>query len=264
MEKKSTKNDRYTISAIDKALDVIEALAEHDSLNLIELAEMLSKPKSSVYRIILTLENRGYITRSEETGKYTLGYKQLTLTRNLLEKNSLRNCALPEMRWLSDKYAETVNLGVLSGGKVLYMEMIEGKHSLRMNESIGSTSPFHATAIGKTIAAFSSEEKVESLLALNPLQKITPNTIVDVDLFKKELCLIRERGYAVDDQEVVLGARCVAAPIFNLSGKVEAAISISGAIHRYPEEKIPEIAEDVKEKANNISAKLGFTGKISV
>lgn len=262
MNNKNSNSDRYIISSIDKALDVIEALAEHEGLNLLELAELLNKPKSSVYRIIFTLEKRGYIARSEENGKYVLGYKQLALTRHLLEKNSLRNCALPEMQQLSDKYAETVNLGVLSEGEVLYIEMIEGTHSLRMNESVGSTSPFHATAIGKAIAAHSSQEIIDALLALKTLRKMTPNTIVDLNVFKEELASIKAQGYAVDDQEIVQGARCIAAPIFNLSGKVEGAISISGAIHRYPADKIPAIAADVKKMANNISIKLGYTKKL--
>lgn len=258
MEKNKSEVNRYTISAIDKALDVIETLADQEALSLLELSELLKRPKSSIYRIVLTLENRGYVTRSEENEKYTLGYKQLTIARKLLTKSSLRGSAYHEMKWLSDKYGDTVNLGVLIGGDVLYIDMIEGSHSLRMNESIGSTSPFHATAIGKAIAALRYQNNFDALLELKPLQKITINTITDIGVFRKELTSVLDKGYAVDDEESVQGARCIAAPVFNLSGKVEEAISISGAIHRYSMNEVPGIADDVKKAANNISVKLGY------
>lgn len=257
-----SQEKRYTINSIEKALDVLEALSDYSSLSLIELADLLDKPKSSLYRIILTLENRGFISRSEEDGKYCLGYKPLIITKNLLENNSLRSCAVNEMKELVEKHGDTVNLGVLSHGSVLYLEIIEGTYSLRMNESVGSTAPFHASAIGKTIAAYLTEDELNEVLKNQEFIKKAPNTITDKKSFIEALKTIKNQGYAVDDEEVVQGARCIAAPIFNISGKVEAAVSISGAIHRYPLEKIPYIAQDVISVAQRISRKRGYVKSV--
>lgn len=250
--------DRYKISSIEKALDVIEALAEHDHLSLIELSSILGKNKSSVYRILLTLEGRGFVSRHHENGKYCLGFKQLIISKRLLENNSLRVCALPEMKRLSDKYGDTVNLGVLNEGVVLYIDIIEGTNSLRMNESVGSTGPFHATAIGKVIVSHLPKEERERLLQSTIYEPITDTTITNAAALKDELNAIRSRGYAIDNEEIVVGARCVSAPIFNNTGKVEGAISISGAAHRYPLDGMEAIAKDVRQVAEVISHKLGF------
>jgi len=252
------KQGRYTIQSIDKALDLIELLADRGSLSLIELTELLEQPKSSTYRIVLTLENRGFISRSDEDGKYCLGYKQLMLTRNLLERNTLRSAALHEMKRLSERYGDTVNLGVLVEGSVLYVEIIESTHALRMTDSIGSRSPFHATAIGKAIAAHLPLEAVHELVVSCGLPAITPNTIVSEDKLFAELEQIRKIGYALDDQEIVEGARCLAAPVFDLHGRPLGAISLSGAMHRFTADKVPEIAEHLKEATAAASRKLGF------
>lgn len=252
------KTERYTIQSIDKALDLIELLAEHGTLSLIELTEKLEQPKSSTYRIVLTLENRGFISRSDEDGKYCLGYKQLMLTRNLLERNTLRSAALQEMRKLSDRYGDTVNLGVLLDGQVLYVEIIESTHPLRMTDSIGSRAPFHATAIGKAIASRMSDEVVLEYAGSYGLPVITPNTINTEAGLLEELRRIREQGYALDDEEIVEGARCVAAPVLDLHGRPVGAISLSGAMHRFKEERLPEISAQIVEAALAVSRKLGY------
>lgn len=258
MSKEAVENtERYIIQSVDKALDLIELLAEHGSLNLIELTSMLEQPKSSTYRIVLTLENRGYISRSDEDGKYCLGYKQLMLTRNLLERNTLRTAAIYEMKKLSERYGDTVNLGVLVDGKVLYVEIIESTHALRMMDSIGSRSPFHATAMGKAIAAYMDSREVEGLVQVYGLPPLTPNTIQSVPQLKAALEKIQTDGYALDDEEIVEGARCVAATIFDMYGKPAGAISLSGAMHRFKPELLADISANVREAAAAISKKLG-------
>ncbi|NOU65453.1 helix-turn-helix domain-containing protein [Paenibacillus sp. LMG 31461] len=252
------KQERYTIQSIDKALDLIELLAEHGSLNLLELTDLLDQPKSSTYRIVLTLENRGFISRDDENGKYCLGYKQLMLTRGMLERNTLRSAALHEMKKLSEMYGDTINLGVLLEGEVLYVEILESTQPLRMTDTVGSKSPFHATAMGKAMAAFLPEEKVKELITLQGLPALTKNTIVSEAQFQLKLQQVREQGFALDDQEIVEGARCLAAPIFNMYGNVEGAVSMSGAMHRFADEVIPEMAESIKAAANRISRKLGY------
>ncbi|WP_284639281.1 IclR family transcriptional regulator [Paenibacillus silviterrae] len=259
MKAQEEKQERYTIQSIDKALDLIELLAERGSLSLIELTELLNQPKSSTYRIVLTLENRGFISRSDEDGKYCLGYKQLHITKNLLERSNIRTAAIPEMKRLSDLYGDTVNLGVLmDDGQIMYVEIIESTHALRMTDSVGSKSPFHATAMGKAIAAYSPEPLIDRLIDEYGLYPITKRTITSVDLFKTELEKVRQSGYAIDDQEIVEGARCVASPIFGMFGNIYGAISVSGAMHRYTDETIPEITTQVVAAAAAVSLKLGY------
>ena len=256
------KHDRYTIHSIDKALDLIELLAERGSLSLIELTELLNQPKSSTYRIVLTLENRGFISRSDE-GKYCLGYKQLAITKNLLERNNIRSAALQEMRKLSDLFGDTVNLGILVDGQIMYLEIIESTHALRMTDTVGSKAPFHATAMGKAIAAYLPENVLRELIAQHGLPKLTNRTITSPERFMEELENVRRNGYAVDDQEIVEGARCVAAPVFGMFGNVYGSISVSGPMHRYTPEKIPIIAEHVKAAAAASSLKLGHVDPVA-
>ena len=265
MRKKAEANDesrkmqnRYAIQSVEKALDVIETLSQHHSLSLIQLAELVNQPKSSLFRIIQTLEKRGFISRSEADGHYCLGFKPLVITRNLLERSSLRTSAVAEMQRLADKYGDTVNLCVLSEHEIIYVEIIEGTYALRMTDQVGSKSPFHATAAGKAIAAFLPEEDVRALVREKGLAVITPNTIADEEALMKALERVRETGYAVDNQEIVLGARCVAAPVMNMFGRVEGAVSLSGALHRFPDADIPAIARDVMAAAKAISKKLGY------
>lgn len=260
VNQEDSSSNRYVIQSIDKALDVLELLAEHESLSLNELTEQLSQPKSSLYRILLTLELRGFIKHSHDNG-YSLGYKHLMLTKKLLEGNSLRDASLPEMKKLSDKYGDTVNLGVLSEGQVIYLEIIEGTYSLRMTDTIGTKCPIHATAIGKAIVAHIPEQDVSKILKQNDMIRFTSKTISEPEVLMEELKKIRLQGYALDNEEMVQGARCLSAPIFDMFGHVVGAISLSGAIHRFHQDQIDTIAADVMKTTQNISSKLGFVAE---
>lgn len=253
------KQNRYTIHSIEKALDLMELLSERESASLIELVELLQQPKSSLYRIILTLENKGFITRSDEDGKYCLGYKHLTITKNLLEKNTLRGSAVPEMHALVDRYGDTVNLGVLADEQVMYLEIIEGTYALRMTDRVGSKAPLHATAMGKVMLAYAKEETRIRLMEGLTMEAITPYTITDRQQLPVELERVRNLGYALDNQEIVEGARCVAAPVFDMFDRLVGAISLSGAIHRLSDDRLPEIAASVRQAADHVSRKLGCT-----
>lgn len=256
MENKKDSN-RYTINSVDKSLDLLELLAE-EPLNLIELVERLKQPKSSLYRIITTFEKRGYITRVDGDGKYCLGLKTLELTKNLLEENSLVKVSDSEMRKLAESTGESVNLGVLTGENILYVAVIDGSHPLRFTETVGSTGPVHCTAIGKALASHLPEAQLNSLIEKINFTKITSKTMDNNEKFIEELHMVKKKGYALDDEEVATGARCIAAPIFNIFGNVKAAISISGAAHRLSDEKLEHLSAQVIEAANNISKKLGY------
>lgn len=254
-------HNRYAIQSIEKSLDVIEALSEHDALSLLQLAELVSQPKPSLFRILLTLEKRGYINRNEDGGLYSLGFKQLVITKRLLERSTIRGSAVAEMQKLVDRFGDTVNLCVLLEDQITYVEIIEGTYALRMTDQVGSKAPLHATAAGKAITAFLPEQDVRGIAMRTGLPPHTPNTITSLPALLAELAQVRQLGYAVDHEEIVLGARCVAAPVFNMFGQAEGAVSLSGALHRFPEEQLAAIAEEVKLTASQISSKLGYNAE---
>ncbi|MBD2844097.1 IclR family transcriptional regulator [Paenibacillus sp. IB182496] len=256
--KEKEKQERYTVQSIDKSLDLLELLADRGSLSLIELADLLEQPKSSTFRILQTLEHRGYVGRSSEDGKFCLGYKQLSLAKYLMARSKLNLAAAPEMSRLSARFGDTVNLGVLTGeGVIIYIEIIEGTHALRMTETVGSQAPYYATALGKAIAAYLPEREREALLGSSALEALTAYTIADADSLRNTLRQVRARGYALDDQEITLGARCVAVPIFNMQGRVEGGLSLSGPMHRFEGQALTDIMAELLRAGAEISARMG-------
>lgn len=159
--------------------------------------------------------------------------------------------------------AETVNLAVISGLDILYLDVLESPHSFRLVSQIGSRRPLHCTGLGKAMLAFLSEsERNSALVSLRP-EKLGPRTITSIPKLKKELEKIREQGFAVDDEEAGVGSRCVAAPIFDQSGNVAAAISVSGPTTRIDRAKLIEIAKAIREGAQTISRNLGYPNEQS-
>lgn len=250
--------DRYTINLVDKTMDLLEVLSKEGPFTLIELAERLGQPKSSLFRILLTLERRSYISRNERDDKYQIGFKLVELTRNLSSNNNLHLAAQYDMMRLLDMYGETVNLGILIEGEILYVAVLEGTHPLRFADSIGAKGPIHATAMGKAIAAFMPEHELVAILSDKGMDKLAANTITNEAELMANLQTIRERGFALDDEEICDGARCIAAPIRNRFGNIEGAISISGTTRRITGEAVDSMAEEVKQAALNISQKIGY------
>ncbi|MDN4075991.1 IclR family transcriptional regulator [Fictibacillus terranigra] len=257
--KESINTERYKINTLEKAFDLLEILAKKNSLNLTELSAHLEQPKSSLYRIITTLELRGYISRDETNDKYCLGTKTLELTKNFLEGNTLLNVSKSKMDHLVQTTGESVNLGILKNHEILYVASIEGSNPLKFTEVVGAKAPFHATAIGKAITANLPLEQFNAMISDNKLYPLTENTICSMKQLMVELQLTKERGIAIDNEEVVLGAKCIAAPIFNMFGKVIAAISVSGSKYNFTDENLSHIITEVKGAAEQISKELGHS-----
>jgi DNA-binding IclR family transcriptional regulator len=152
-----------------------------------------------------------------------------------------------------------VNLAVLDGHDVLYLEVLESPHSFRMASRPGMHRPPNCTALGKVLLAFLPSEQREEILPMLTFERATPRTIANVARFRKELARVAQQGYAMDDQETDMGARCVAAPLFDESGKVVAAISVSGPITRMTLDRIQAFAGATRKAAQTISARLGHS-----
>lgn len=253
---------RYTIRAVSKALDLLQALADANAgHSLAELSRELGLPKSSVFRHLVTLEDAGYIERVPGNEAYRLGLKLFELGSLVAAQFDVRHEAIPFMRHLLATFQETVNLAIMEGGEVVYLEILESTRSIRMSAQPGQRHSPHSTALGKAMLAYLSEVEVEAILASHGLPALTSRTITTVEIFKAELAGVRERGYAVDDMENEAGARCVGAPIFNHRGEAVAAISVSGPADRMRPPQIDAVGKELVRATRAISKRLGYRGQ---
>lgn len=244
------------VGVVGKVLRILEALdASPAGLQLREIAAQTNVNKSTAYRFVAHLENEGYLLR-DGAGAYVVGPKLARLGAGIAYHATLRKLGQPVALSLSSETKETVNLGVLDGHELLYLEVIESPHSFRMASQPGMRRPLSCTALGKALLAFLSDERREELLPLLTFERATPRTISNLPRFRKELARVAQQGYAIDDQETDMGARCVAAPILDESGEVAAAISISGPITRISRDRIHAYALAAKRAARAISAQL--------
>ena len=245
--------------AVERALAILEAVAqESDGLSNAEISRKLQIPKSSASYILRTLETQGYLNRLSETGKYRVGLKVLSLSRGALSGIDVREVALPIMRHLMEKTNLTCHLAILDGPDAVYIEKVEPQGFIRMDTWVGRRMRVHATSVGKALVAHIPQERLEKILAERSMEKRTSKTITTLPRLLKDLEKVRQQGYAVDDEENNMGARCVGAPVFNQDGAIEASIGLSGTTNQVNPETMPRILEALKDAARHISMGMGF------
>lgn len=249
------------IAVIERTLRVLEAFEGQQNVRLADLAARTGLVKSSVFRILFTLERLGYVEKGPER-RYSLSGRLSRLAGAARPGSDLSSAAAPFMTDILRRFQETVNLGVLEGGEVLYVRVMESPHVFRLAAHAGMRSPVHSTALGKCLVAHLPKAKLESILKSGPLKSSTPRTIHDRASFYHELRRVREHGYAVDDQEDSRGIRCLGAPIFDRDGNVVAALSISAPAVRLPQRRDREVAAALKEACTRISTLRGYTGGV--
>jgi len=244
-------------TAVDRALGILEALAEPgQGLTNSDLSRRLGMPKSSASYLLRTLERRGYVRRDPESGRYRPGLKVLSLTREVLSGMSIRDAAQPILRQLVERCRLTAHLAVLDQGQAVYIEKVDAPGFIKMDTWVGRRMDVHSTSVGKSLVAHLPAREVEALLRERGMRKRTPKTITTPVRFLKELEKVRAQGYAVDDEENNLGARCVGAPVFGPAGEVQAAVGVSGTTGQINRESLSRIAEMVQEAARKISRQL--------
>ncbi|PIE34329.1 IclR family transcriptional regulator [candidate division KSB3 bacterium] len=254
------KKSQETLKSVEKALQILEAFTiGHSELSVSELENILGLPRVSIYRFLRVLLKRGFIMQNPQTRKYRLGIKVFELGSLVLKDMELRRVAFPLIEELSRKSGETVHLGVLDGHEAVSVEGAESDgYTLRISLPIGKRVYLHSTGIGKAILAFLEDHEIDEIIDEKGLPRFMPNTITDPKILKKEIQIIRERGYALDDEENEPGVCCVAAPILDSSRHVIASISISGPSVRITGERIPVLADVVIETCRQISQALGY------
>jgi DNA-binding IclR family transcriptional regulator len=248
------------ISVLEKAMRVLEAIRGEREVPLGEIASAAGLIKSSAFRILFTLESLGYVEKSPG-GRYSLTSRLARLTSDGRPSPDLGKLAEPFMAELLRRFSETVNLGVLANGAVLYLRVLECSHAFRLAAHAGMRSPVHSTAMGKCLLCCLPREEVEGVLAKHPLRRFTPRTITDRTAFHRELERVRSRGYAIDNQEDSSGARCLAAPIWTATGEVRAAISISGPAVRMVPPRDREIADALIQTCGKVAKLLGYAAR---
>ncbi len=250
-------HDQSPSTAVERALSILEGVAQRrDGLTNSEISRKLGMPKSSASYILRALERRGYLRRHQETGKYRLGLKVLSLSREVLAGFDSGEVARPVLRGLVDRTHLTTHLAILDHGEAVYIEKVDAPGFIKMDTWVGRRMFVHSTSVGKSLVAHLPKEDVEAIIRGHGLKKRTPKTITTPSRFFTELEKVRVQGYAVDDEENSLGARCVGAPVFDPLGQVEAAVGVSGTISQVDDSNLPKIVELVKEAARKISRQL--------
>ena len=259
---KKTKPN-YPIKVLDKSLSVLELLLQKGSaMNMTKLSEKLGFYPSTIHRILDTLKHWGYVEQDPHTQKYQLGLKALELGMAKLYQIDLVREAAPYLKKLVNQCNETVHLGVLEEGEVLYLAKEESSQTIRMISYVGKRAPLHCTALGKVLLAYLSTEERKEILGEKVLPRLTENTITDEEELEKELGKVREQGFALDREENEKDVRCVAAPIRNYQGKVIAALSISSPIFRIDKNTQNNLKEALLETSKKISKRLGYNTKL--
>ncbi len=251
---------KHFIESLSRGLAVLSLLSDYTGpLTLTQLSKKLGLTKSAIQRITFTLQRLGYIDRDARDKTFRLGPRTLSIGFSVMRNLDLKSVAYPYLEETSKESGETVNLGVLDGNAIVYVEKIVSDRALNVNVRIGSRLPLHSTSIGKTILAFLPEGRREKLLKeIDPIP-YTSRTITKKNDLKIELEKIRNRGFATTNEEMEVGVRAVAAPIRNVKGEVVAAVNIAVPSIRVSMKRLEmDFAERIIQTANCISFVLGY------
>jgi DNA-binding IclR family transcriptional regulator len=247
------------VQSLDRALDLLEALASAGELGVSDLAARTGLVPSTAHRLLATLVERGYAAQSAAGGRYLIGYKLLELASGLQDRvESLKLAAREHLEAIQRETGETTNLVVLEGRDVVYVDKVDGTRSVRLFLEVGSAIPAHTSGAGKAILAWRGADDVAGLLGAEPFARSTPRTITTLDALDDDLRRIRRRGFATDNEEHEEGVACVGTPVFDHRGISVAALSISGPTPRILNADTADLGALLREHSEAVSAKLGF------
>jgi DNA-binding IclR family transcriptional regulator len=248
----------YTIAAVDRALCVLEELAGRPRQGVTDLASRLGLTKTIVFRLLSTLESRGFVVREGDKAIYSLGYRMAVLGEQAGVQNTLLAAARPVMERLRDDTTETINLILREDRRSLVLATLEGHHAMRIYANAGRYGPLHAGGGSTLLLANAPKDIRESVLA-EPLEPFTAATVIDPDDLRVRLDMIRADGFHIAINDLDEGAFSIAAPIRGASHQVIASLSVAGAMARYDEARRCCYLKLVGEAAAEISGKLGLS-----
>ncbi len=244
--------------SVIKAFDLLDHFTSNrPSWGVRELAQHTGQNKSTIYRMLATLETLGVLRKETLTERYTLGLKLFELGHRVQLQQALIHQTHPALLEVAENISETVHLGILRSGKVFMIDKVESPKGLKLNSTIGTYSPVHCTGLGKVLLAHQPAERQKALLTSIDLQGYTPHTLTKKRELSASLVEIRERGYALDREELELGLICVAVPVFNQQDELVAALSAAGPANRFREHALDDYLEILQEGAASIRNRIG-------
>ncbi|MCS0503231.1 IclR family transcriptional regulator [Ancylobacter mangrovi] len=254
-----TDATKSSAPALSKGFAILELLAEEPGLRFAEIRARLGLPGSSCHHLINTLCQLGALQMNEQRG-YVLGLRLLELGALAAGQRQIEHQALPSLRRMSRELQLTCHLGVLEGHAAIYLLKVEGQREIRVNTWVGKRLSLHSSSLGKVLLAWLPEADIRDRLQHATWEPKGPKTITDPAAYHAHLALVREQGWALDDEEDNPNIRCIAAPVLDLRGRVVAAISVVGTVLDIGPEHIDTLAGAVRGTAGSISRELGYRG----
>ena len=245
------------VQSVDRALSILEYLAQNGSSGVTEIAKNLNVHKSTAFRLVVALENRQLVEQEEERGKYRLGFGLIRLAGATSAQLDLTKEGRPVCVRLAGEFAETVNIALLDSDAAVNITQEHGSNVVSSRNWVGKRTPLHATSSGKVLLAWADPDTLASLLD-GHLERYTERTVADTDGLRAELDEVRARGWASCNEELELGLNSVAAPIFGTDGTVVAAVSVSGPSYRLTTDDFERIADRILAGAGEISSRIGY------
>ncbi|MEV5879223.1 IclR family transcriptional regulator [Streptomyces sp. NPDC052101] len=256
-ERQNGRGAASAVQSVDRAVSVLEILARHGEAGVTEIAEELDVHKSTAFRLLGVLENRGLVAQAKDRGKYYLGAGVLRLAGAAAVRLDISQEGVPVCREVADELGETVNVAVLDEDAAVNIMQARGTASVTAQNWLGRRTPLHATSSGKVLLAHMSPTLREGLLA-RTLPRFTDRTITGAAMLRAELEAVVEQGYGVTIEELELGLAAVAAPVRAHDGKVIAAISVSGPVYRLNPDRLPEVAKRTVAAGAELSRRMGY------
>jgi DNA-binding IclR family transcriptional regulator len=249
----------YQVRALDRALDILDSFSlQQSQLSLTEIAEHGNLPLSTAKRLVSVLEERGFLEQVPESDAYRIGIRSFEVGSIYIQSTTIEAEAHPSLERLAQKCQQTANLGVIDKGEVVHIAVVAPDRPIRYFARLGEREQAYYTGLGKALLSDHTDDQIEEYARSIEMKAKTRRTITTAELLKMQIQETRQRGYAMDDEESVVGVRCIAVPIRNAKGEIAAAVSISGAAFEFGEDVLPDYIESVKEAAAEISTRLGY------
>lgn len=270
----SDNAEQTTIKSLDRALLVLQQLGRHRGVALSDLASEMDQSPATLYRVLTTLEGRGFAELDGDSQLWHVGPGAFLAGAPFLRRSSLVERARPLMRQLMERTGETANLGIaksspvagnssgnasggVSGDHVMFVSQVETTASIRAFFPLGTLSPLHASGIGKALLATWPEADLRRYFARSERERFTEATLVSEAALREDLAATRERGFAIDAEEKAVGMRCIAAAVFDIHGEAIAGLSVSGPVARMSDVRLDDIGRAVTEAALDLSEAAG-------
>ena len=249
------KQKYYHIASLEKGIRVLELLSDQNELTVSSVAAQLGFNRAASHRFLATLRDLGYVEKNDNN-RYHLTFKIMEMGMKVVNRFEIRTEARGYLQELSKAFHETVNLGYWKGQKILHLDKIDSLEILRIDTPLGSWAPAYCTALGKAILAYLPQDELEAYLKDVKLVPHSPRTITSKKKLRQELIKVLQQGYALDDEELSSGLRCVASPVFDHTGHVRYALSVSAPSSRMTQETIEKVQQKLRDVCQRLSGKL--------